>query len=159
MKMKLKYITLFVALAAVSVGLTAYRIAPENDHKHETLAKSDKGMEFFHGTYQEALALAKKEKKPIFMDIYAVWCGPCKMMTNYVFTQEEVGDFYNKNFINYKVDAERGEGVTLARKYRIRAYPTLLFIDADGNEILKTEGARGGNDFIKLGEQVIAKAK
>ena len=58
------------------------------------------GMEFFHGTWEEALAEAKKQEKIIFVDAYAVWCGPCKRMAKNVFTQDRVGEFYNKNFIN-----------------------------------------------------------
>ncbi|MGB0429631.1 MAG: thioredoxin family protein [Bacteroidia bacterium] len=156
--MKFKHITLFAVLAIISITLSAYKIAPEPKPESTELSK-DKGIEFFHGTYKEALALAKKEKKPIFIDIYTVWCGPCKMMSNYVFTQKEVGDYYNENFINFKIDAERGEGPAVARKFRIRAYPTLLFIDGNGQVLKKAEGARGGNDFIKMGETVIAKTK
>ena len=116
-----------------------------------------KGIEFFHGTWAEALEKSKKEGKPIFADIYTTWCGPCKMMSNYVFTNEEVGAFYNENFICVKVDAEKGEGTAVARKYRVRAYPTLLYVDADGKVIFRSEGALSSKQFIKVGEQVSQK--
>ena len=57
------------------------------------------GIEFFKGTWEEALAEAKAQDKIIFMDAYAVWCGPCKRMAATVFTDKKVGKFYNENFI------------------------------------------------------------
>lgn len=117
-----------------------------------------KGIEFFHGTWAEALDKAKKEGKPVFADVYATWCGPCKMMSNYVFTNEEVGAHYNENFICVKVDAEKGEGPAVARKYGVRAYPTLLYVDADGKVITRSEGALSSKQLIHMGEQVTKKA-
>lgn len=113
------------------------------------------GIAFFKGTWAEALAESAKTGKPIFADIYAVWCGPCKMMSNYVFTNEEVGAFYNENFVCVKVDAERGEGISIARRYAVQGYPTLLYVDKDGKVLLKTAGGRSSKDFIDLGDKVL----
>ena len=88
------------------------------------------GMEFFHGTLEEAKAKAKEEGKPIFVDAYAVWCGPCKRMAKQVFTTPEAGAFYNANFVNMKLDMERGEGLKFRQKYPVSAFPTLYYIGA-----------------------------
>lgn len=114
------------------------------------------GVQFFEGTFDEAKTLAAKQNKLIFMDAYTVWCGPCKKMTNEVFPVKEVGDFFNQNFINMKVDMEKGEGVQIARTYGINAYPTLLFIDFNGNVVNLTKGMRGADALIKLGKDVLA---
>ena len=106
------------------------------------------GIEFFHGTFEEAKIEAAAQGKLIFMDAYAVWCGPCKMMTNNVFPQKEVGDFFNANFINMKVDMEKGEGLDLRRKYGVSAYPTLLLIDAKGDVVQQLKGARNAESLI-----------
>lgn len=111
------------------------------------------GIEFFSGSFDEAKALAQKTDKPIFMDAYASWCGPCKRMAAKVFTKQEVGDFFNKNFVNLKVDMEKGEGVSLRRTYGVSAYPTLLFLNADGSVINSVRGARGAAAFIALGKE------
>jgi len=58
-----------------------------------------KGINFFKGTYTEALAKAKEENKPVFLDVYAGWCGPCKKLKKTTFKDETVGEYFNKNFI------------------------------------------------------------
>lgn len=115
------------------------------------------GIEFHSGTFEEALEKARIEEKPIFVDAYAVWCGPCKQMAKNVFTQKKVGDFFNKHFINVKMDMERGEGLTFRKKYPVSAFPTLFFIDAEGNVLHKVRGAQMASPLIKLGEFVLDK--
>ena len=114
------------------------------------------GIEFETGTWEEVLAKAQKENKPIFVDAYASWCGPCKYMSYNIFPDEKVGDFYNKNFINYKYDMEKGEGPKFASKYKIMGYPTFLFIDKDGAVQYRTMGGKQADAFIKVGEDALA---
>lgn len=110
------------------------------------------GMEFFHGTWQEVLDQSKKERKLIFVDAYTTWCGPCKMMSRNTFTDAEVGRVYNKNFVNYKFDMEKGEGPEFARKYGITAYPTLFFINYKGEVVHKVVGYRAPDRFLQEAE-------
>lgn len=114
----------------------------------------NKGVDFRSGTLKELLAQAAKENKYLFVDVYAVWCGPCKQMANQVFTQEKVGDYFNKTFVNAKFDAEKGEGIQIAKKYNVTAYPTFLILDAQGNEVGKIIGGAGPDQFIQKVEQV-----
>jgi thiol-disulfide isomerase/thioredoxin len=118
---------------------------------------SAQGIEFFHGSFEDALAEAKSQGKLIFVDAYAEWCGPCKRMAKTVFKEEAVGDFYNQNFINMKIDMEKGEGPTLAKKYRVSAYPTFFFIDEDGKIVASAKGGRQTKQFISLGENALKK--
>ncbi len=113
------------------------------------------GIDFFHGSMAEAQAKAKAEGKLLFVDAYATWCGPCRWMASNVFTDAKVGDFFNKNFINVKLDCEKGEGPDFARSYGIRAYPTLFIIGADGKVVKKTMGAKQAEDLIGFGKQAI----
>lgn len=98
------------------------------------------GINFQEGNFEEILAKAKKEKKLIFVDCYTVWCGPCKKLVKEVFPQGEVGAFFNENYISYSLDMEKGEGIELAKYYNVTAFPTLLFLDANGNLLTRTEG-------------------
>lgn len=115
------------------------------------------GIEFFHGTWEEALAEAKKQDKIIFIDAYAVWCGPCKRMSNNVFPHERVGQFYNKNFVNLKLDMERGEGLKFRQKYPVAAFPTLFYIDYTGEVVMQVKGAQDVEGFIQLGQTALTK--
>ncbi len=110
------------------------------------------GIEFEHGTYAEALAKAKAENKMIFMDCYTTWCGPCKKLTKEIFTQPEVGEFFNKNFVNVKIDMEKGEGIELQKKHNVSSFPTLLFLDASGENLHRKSG------FL-VADTLIAEAK
>lgn len=109
----------------------------------------ESGIRFFHGTWDEAMALAKKEKKKVFIDFFTEWCGPCLNMALTVFPLPEVGDVYNKNFICLKIDAEKGEGRELAKKYEIHSYPSYIFIDPKTQEMIhRSGGNKPAADFI-----------
>jgi uncharacterized protein YyaL (SSP411 family) len=117
------------------------------------ISKAQQGIYFESGSWTEIKELAYEEGKLIFVDAYAEWCGPCKKMARHVFTDVEVGKFYNDNFINVQMDMER-EGVRFAYKWGIEAYPTFLFLSPNGNILYKTTGARGAYDFLQLGKAV-----
>lgn len=105
-------------------------------------------VQFFQGTWKELLAEAKKKNRPVWVDFYAVWCGPCKMMAKNTFENKEVGDYSNANYIAYKIDAEKGEGPEWADKYQINAYPTIVFLDANGNHIKNSVGYKTPEQFL-----------
>lgn len=116
------------------------------------------GIVFEHTSWNEIVKKAKEEKKLIFMDAYATWCGPCKALQARVFPEKEVGDYFNKNFINAKIDMESGEGPTLAAKYRVQAYPTLFFIDpVSGKVVHQAMGFRPAPDLITIAKQANSK--
>ena len=114
------------------------------------------GMTFFQGTWQEALEAARTQRKPVFVDAYTVWCGPCKAMARNTFPDGEVGAFFNANFINYQLDMEKGEGVAFAQRYDVIAYPTLLFINHQGEVIHKALGYRDPGQFIAEGRKAVS---
>lgn len=118
-------------------------------------AALSQGIDFFEGNWEEALQLAGEEEKLIFVDCYAVWCGPCKRMAANVFPNEEVGAFFNENFINLKWDMEKGKGLEFRKKFPVSAFPTLYFIDSSGEVVLSVTGGRDVNGLIELGRQAI----
>ncbi len=133
-------------------------VIPSENPDNQTAYKLS-GIQFHGSSWDEALKLAKAENKLIFLDLYATWCGPCKMLDKNTFPDKAVGDFYNKNFINIHLDGEKGEGLMLARQYQIKGYPTLLFIDSNGKAVLHTAGYRGPEDFLNLGQEVKNQSK
>lgn len=100
------------------------------------------GIAFEQGSWEEVRKKALSEKKLIFADFYTEWCGPCLTMSEEVFPLSGVGEFYNTHFVNVKVDAEKGEGKLLGEKYQVVSYPTFLFIDPQGGEIVHRSSSR-----------------
>ncbi len=121
----------------------------------QTLAK---GIEFFEGSLEEAKQSAAEQGRLIFIDAYTTWCGPCKRMSAQVFTKDEVGEFYNSAFVNLKLDMEKGEGKAFQRKYRVTAFPTLLFLDSEGKVIHRVVGGMDVPNFLKLGKFAATKS-
>lgn len=105
--------------------------------------------------WTSVLEQAKKENKIIFFDAYATWCGPCKMMDEQTYTDSQVAEFYNRNFINVKYDMEKGEGPLLADRYYVNAYPNLIFISPEGILLHKAVGFLPSNEFLALGQKAI----
>src|ERR1051325_3767991 len=120
---------------------------------------AEKGIHFDHGTFAELLANAKKENKMIMVDAFTTWCGPCKYMAKNIFPNDTVSEFYNKNFVNAKIDMEKGEGVGLAKKYDVQCYPTFLFIDGSGQLIHRASGSMEAKAFVQLGANAMNPAK
>ncbi len=116
-----------------------------------------KGIEFFHGSWEEALEKAQQEEKIIFVDAYTTWCGPCKRMSKQVFPDDQVGAFYNRHFINVKMDMEAPAGIQFGKQYPVSAYPTLFYIDYNGEIVQKVRGARQVDGFLQLGEAALNK--
>jgi len=113
------------------------------------------GVNFRQDDWQNVVSQAKAQKKLIFVDIYTTWCGPCKEMDKKTFTDISVGDKFNARFINYKVDAEKGFGINLAKRYNVTSYPTCLFIDANENPVYKQEGLLRASDLLKEADMVL----
>ncbi|WP_255301857.1 thioredoxin fold domain-containing protein [Butyricimonas sp. Marseille-P3923] len=97
---------------------------------------------FFQGTFEEALKKAKAEKKDVFVDFYTEWCGPCKVMSQKVFTVPEVGDYFNTHFVSCKLNAEASEQAELVKKYGVEAFPTMIFVNVKGEVLRVVRGAK-----------------
>lgn len=108
-------------------------------------------IQFETSSWKEILAEAKRSNKLIFLDAHTSWCGPCKVMKADVFTNKEVGELYNRNFVNAYIDMEKGEGPALQKEYEVRYYPTLLYINGDGAIVHKVVGSCSVEKFLQHG--------
>jgi len=98
--------------------------------------------------YDQAVALAKKNSQPIFVDVYAEWCAWCHVLDKEVYTDPKFITFM-KGFVTLKADAEDNkDGTKLAEKYNVDGLPTLLVIDPSGSLLLKITGFRRANELV-----------
>jgi len=119
--------------------------------------KSEAGIHFIEDDWNLALKTAHDQNKLVFLDIYATWCGPCKMLKQYTFTDSSVGVFFNKNFISISVDGEKGVGPQLAQQYSIEGYPTLIVADATGKPVLLTVGYIPADVLMQFANEALKK--
>lgn len=115
----------------------------------------NRSIKFQEGEWNSILKKASKKDKLIFLDCYTSWCGPCKMLSRTVFTNDTVADFYNKNFICVKMDMEKGEGPELAKKYNVAAYPTLLYVNGRGELVHNVTGYQAPAKLISEGSTAL----
>lgn len=107
-------------------------------------------IDFTKGSVSDVLAMAKEQNKLVMVDVMTDWCKWCIELDNKVYSKPEVYEFANANQINYKIDAEKGEGVEFAKKYKIQGYPSILFLDGDGNEVDRIYGYVPIKDFKEM---------
>ncbi len=97
----------------------------------------------------------KTTLKPIFVDVYTDWCGYCKMMDRDVFSDDEVGDYFNSQFVNVKLDAETEFGALFAANFDVTGYPTYLILDDRGNFIGDIVGYTEKQSLLESAEAYI----
>jgi thiol:disulfide interchange protein len=102
------------------------------------------------------LAEARKSGKPVFLEFYATWCGPCKLMERNVFSQPEVINQLNQDFISFHVDVDAVKGKPIAQRYGIRGMPTVVFTDTRGEEIGRALGLLSVRDFLGSAADALA---
>lgn len=130
---------ILITLIAITLAATGFA---------QTETASAVGIQFETGTWAEILAKAKQQNRYVFVDAYTTWCGPCKWMDGNVFPTAEAGEFFNKNFVNAKIDMEKGEGIDIAKKYSVQAYPTYLYVDGNGDLVHRVVGSMETPKFI-----------
>src|SRR5699024_3761760 len=100
--------------------------------------------------WKALLKEAKAQDKLIFVDVYTDWCDPCKRMDKNVFSDKALAQRMDREFINYKLNAEKGMGPKLSKRYNVRLYPTYLFVNGDGTLVYRSQSYRPKPEFLKV---------
>jgi thiol-disulfide isomerase/thioredoxin len=104
---------------------------------------------------QAALKAAKKDNKAVMIDFYTTWCGPCRMLDRATWPDKDVQKFFADELIGLKVDADRNR--MLRYEYKIRSFPSMVFLTPDGAEIGRLVGFHRPNLFLQNARSILAK--
>ncbi|MDE5579407.1 MAG: thioredoxin family protein [Alistipes sp.] len=92
--------------------------------------------------------MAVKEGKLVFIDLYASWCPPCKMMERHVFSRKDVGEFMSQRFVAAKYDTDQATGKELMKRYGSGSIPLYLIFDTKGELLGRIQGAMSAEEFM-----------
>ena len=145
-------IILLIVTTIVVAILCAFINLNKEDHKEKT------EVTFIEQDWAKTLQTSKDNHKLIFLDLYATWCGPCKMLKKNTFTNKDVAEYFNSHFVNASVDVDKGIGITLAEQYNVSMLPTLIVANQDGKPILFTTGYLEPKEILKFAKAAVEKA-
>lgn len=144
-----------LSVILVSVALAAVLAACSEKTAEDTAPAQQESIAWMG--YTEGMAKSKETGKPVMVDFFTTWCQVCKILDAETFTDKELIDLVNKNFIAIKVDAESSDTVTeggksmtkleLARSFSVSGYPTVWFIDSKGARVGILAGARTPEEY------------
>ncbi|MVN22578.1 thioredoxin family protein [Mucilaginibacter arboris] len=155
--MSMKYFGML--LLPILFSVASFKTSVPAKTSTEIKATSADKITFIENDWNAAVKKASAQKKFIFVDCYATWCGPCKMLKMRTFTNKRVADFFNQNFVNVSIDMEKGQGPALAQQWRLQAYPTLIIFDENTKPVLGTMGFMNPNDLMAFAEQALKQKK
>ncbi|MFC3811028.1 thioredoxin family protein [Lacihabitans lacunae] len=140
-----KFTSLFI-IGFAALCLSSFVIGPQTS-----------AVKFYSGTYDNFLREAKKQNKPIILDFWASWCGPCQKLENETFSNKETADYINKNFMVFKVDIDTFDGMEIVDRFAIDVFPTLMVLDSKSNPKDRLKGFYSATYMEKELEKIIQK--
>ena len=111
------------------------------------MAQDVKHVMQFEQTWDDVLKKAKAENKPIFIDISSNPCSACEQVVISTYTNSDIIELYNVNFINYRILPNSDNYSYLISRYNIESYPSYLYIKPDGMLLYMASGALSAADF------------
>jgi len=117
-----------------------------------------KSKPWHQGTVEAAMAQAKKDNKPIFLYWGAVWCPPCNMLKASVFSKPEFPKVMER-FVSVYLDGDTERAQAWGEKLKAMGYPTMLFLDPAGNELLRLSAGLTWAEFVARTDNVLARMK
>lgn len=149
-----------LTLTALAMFVAAAVIIAGNDGKTTGAPATEPGGGIQWVSYDVGLDRAEKENKHVFIDFTAKWCGFCKKMDAETFSQPEVIEMVNTNFIPVKVDGDSQKELNIdgfkitesnltRQEFGVRGYPTFWFLKPDGTKLGAISGYRPASQMME----------
>ncbi len=113
----------------------------------------------------------KRKTNIFFLDCYTTWCAPCKAMEKDVYSDKSVGDFFNNNFLSFKIQMDRtdkdndtikGQYIDasyIGKEYKVVSYPSYLFFNPDGKLIHRSAAYQSISKFMATADSALIPGK
>jgi thioredoxin-like negative regulator of GroEL len=111
-------------------------------------AAAEPAAGLWHTSARDAFAAAQRSGQPLLVDLYADWCGWCKVMEAKVFSRPEFARFA-ADYVLLRVDVEDGgEGSEVAARYGAESLPALLLVEPAGALVGEIRGYRPVDELV-----------
>jgi thiol:disulfide interchange protein len=134
-------------LATALLALLPMTACARPEGRTDESRSSGPGVAFASGSFDEALARARNEKKILLVDVYTDWCGWCKKLDREVFGDARVAEA-SRGLVAVRINAEK-EGEKVAQRYDVQGYPTVLFVDGSGSVVKRIDGYVDADEMLQ----------
>lgn len=135
-----KIIAIATGLFALNSCITVQAPSSNKTTSIEPAPQAVSNIEYYPGSFEEFIINAKAQNKPLLLEFWASWCGPCIRMDRETYSDQNLGSYINDNFLMYKIDADSFDGLEAAGKYKVDSYPALLILTPSGELLQYVKG-------------------
>ena len=147
----IKFLPRIILTLALFFGFTSFSLIDFTANSYT----DKKGVVFSNQKFTKVLKEAQGSNKVIFLIATSENCHPCREIMGATLQKSRMGDYFNEEFENFKLNIEgNSEEKELTKKYRINQVPTLLFLDNKGKVLLKSVGYKSSNELLKLSKSL-----
>jgi uncharacterized protein YyaL (SSP411 family) len=115
------------------------------------------GVRFKSSDWKDVAREAKDKDKPIFVAVCAPWCANCARMKEQVFTDPEVGEFFNEHFVNMVMNSEETQNNIRVTNWGVKAVPTMVFLTPEKRVVYKTQGYKDKKQLLEEAQTALTK--
>lgn len=134
-----RYLTAVVMMAGLMTGACGGSETAADDGANTGAVSSGEELAWFQDDFDAASAEAEASGKPLLIDMYADWCGPCRTLGEEYFTSEEMSPVLSR-FVLLRIDVDNPDMAQYSQRYNVSAIPCVVIAHADGTEIDRIVG-------------------